>query len=82
MDKNTVNEFNLRPCKVDDKKAFFHKWSDRSEIIPPSPMVGGHSGGELKYTVGIVEYEDGTVHMHSADSIRFVDWKVAQHWFE
>lgn len=82
MDKRTVKEFNLRPCRVDDKKAFFHRWSDTSEIVCPSPMAGGHSGGVVKGTFGIVEHEDGTVKMYRLNEIKFVDWEVAKYWFE
>ena len=46
-------EVELRPCKVNGKKALFHTWSNKSKIVDPSPLMGGHNGGVLKWTVGI-----------------------------
>ncbi len=31
------------------------------DVIEPSPMIGGHPGGQIKYTLGLVEYTNGTV---------------------
>lgn len=69
-------QIETRPCKVKDKNAFFHRWSDISRVISPSVMVGGHPGGVVSKTVGIIEYvEDGTVHECYPDEIRFLDTK-------
>jgi len=66
----------LRPCKVKGKNAFFHKWSDVSSIIPPSAMVGGHTGGTVSRTIGIIEYiESGVVHECFPTEIIFLDTK-------
>lgn len=46
----------MRLCQAKGVKAIFHKWSEVSEIIPPSPMVGGRSGGVIQYTTAIVEF--------------------------
>lgn len=51
----------LRECVWAGEPAWFHRWVDKSEIIAPSPMVGGHNGGELRYTVGIIELKNGAV---------------------
>lgn len=67
----------MRPCvvatKEGDRKAFFHRWSEHSEVIGPSPLRGGHSGGTVRFTVAIVEYEDGKVGEISPEFIRFSD---------
>jgi hypothetical protein len=63
----------LRKCIVKDRPAYFHKWSDKSEIVPPSHMIGGHGGRVITLTVGIVEYEDGTVHECYPSEVRFTD---------
>lgn len=52
----------LRACKVNGIKAYFHRWVDKTKIVDPSPMVGGHSGGVIKQTIGIIEYESGEIH--------------------
>lgn len=50
-----------RPCYVDGERAMFHQWIIRAQVAPPSLMVGGHMGGQLCETFGLVEYEDGRV---------------------
>ena len=62
-----------RPCIVKGRKALFHGWSNKAEVIPPSPMVGGHPGGQLSQTVALVEYEDGSVHEAYPSEVRFLD---------
>lgn len=59
-------ETRLRPCyinirKGNKEKALFHCWSHFSNVIEPSLMVGGHPGGVIAYSTGIVELEDGKV---------------------
>ncbi|MDL2238159.1 hypothetical protein LJC56_10115 [Christensenellaceae bacterium OttesenSCG-928-K19] len=71
-----IIEHELRPCIVGCKSALFHKWADKSEIVYPSPMVGGHGGGVVAETVGIVEYTDGTIGEVQPAHIRFVDDKI------
>ena len=66
-------EMEKRPCIANGKNALFHCWSDRAEIIEPSPLVGGHDGGVMKWTVAIVEYEDGTVGEALPKNIKFLD---------
>ena len=51
----------MRLCTAKGRTAMFHCWEQVSKVIPPSPMRDGHQGGTLRYTVGIVEYEDGRV---------------------
>lgn len=75
--KIIVSNSEMRPCVVSTteggKKAFFHRWSEHSEVIGPSLLRGGHSGGTVRFTVAIVEYEDGTVENISPEAIRFTD---------
>ena len=63
----------IRPCIVDEKKALFHCWSQESEIIRPSPLKGGHSGGVVAGTFGIVEFENGDVCKVYPEKITFLD---------
>lgn len=74
-------EVELRPCKVNGKKALFHTWSNKSEIVDPSPLMGGHNGGVLKWTVGIIEFENGTVGECLPNSIQFLDNKLNDYSF-
>ena len=72
MGEITVRTSEYRPCFVDGKKALFHRWLEYAMVIEPSPMVGGHRGGEIKYTLAIVEYEDGTLDQVNPSRVRFV----------
>lgn len=75
-------EFNLRPCIVGHQRALFHCWEQRSEVILPSPMVGGHSGGVVSLNLGIIEREDGTIHEAYPEEIRFIDGAAKRYFLE
>ena len=69
-------ETRLRPCYVSiekgkKEKALFHCWSFKSTVVEPSIMVGGHPGGVIAYSTGIVELEDGRVIEVMPTSIAF-----------
>ena len=71
----------LRPCIANDKKALFHRWNERREIIAPSLLKGGHGGGVLQAVFGLVEYEDGTMAEIFPENIRFLDNKAKEYCF-
>lgn len=75
----TTSEY--RPCYVGDRKALFHKWGYSQRVVPPSLLKGGHSGGTISTTYGIVEYEDGKVAEVYPSDIRFVDNKLEGYAF-
>lgn len=67
----------LRPCYISVKKgkkekALFHGWNFVSNVVEPSPMIGGHPGGTIAYSTGIVELEDGRVIEVMPGNITFV----------
>lgn len=72
----------IRPCLVTGKKALFHRWFQSSEVVAPSPMVGGHPGGQLSMVLGLVEWEDGTVHAVPVWEIQFLDTRQEMADFE
>ena len=87
----------LRPCYVKtytynkkvrryvpegERKALFHGWFLFGQVLDPSPLVGGHAGGILHHTMGIIEFEDGTVHQVQAEDIRFIGNEFANYCFE
>ena len=43
---------NLRACLVDGRPGLFHCWEHRSDVIAPSPMIGGHPGGQISMVYG------------------------------
>lgn len=73
MDATFSIEAELRPCLVDGKRALWHEWTTRWEIVPPSIMTGGHGGGQVCASLALVEYEDGTVAEVYPSRIRFLD---------
>ena len=74
-------ETRLRPCYISIKKgkkekALFHgwnfvSWNFVSNVVEPSLMIGGHPGGVIAYSTGIVELEDGRVIEVMPTSITF-----------
>lgn len=89
-------EHSLRPCYVitykrdpkskrlekDTKiKALFHCWEQMSDVVSPSPMVGGHNGGIIAGLAGIVEREDGTIGRVRPEDIQFCDHKFNEYSF-
>ena len=42
-------------------------------------MIGGAPGGQISYTLGLVEFEDGSVSEVSPYKIRFLDNKTAEY---
>lgn len=50
-----------RACYVRGKKALFHRWGDKVRVYPE----------QMSNTVGIVEFEDGTVDEVFPREIRF-----------
>lgn len=73
----------LRPCLINEKiKALFHGWYTVSDIVGPSLMVGGHNGGIIVDVIGIVEYENGTIHPVLPEQIKFVDDKFQDYSFD
>ena len=74
-----VVKLEYRPCMVHDRKALFHRWADRAMPVPDSMLVGGHRAGQTWTVIGIIEYEDGTVHEAYPYEIRFVDHPMEEY---
>lgn len=73
----------LRPCMVNttgsrtgwgtETPALFHGFFQEAYVVPPSPMRGGHQGGQNAHIVAVVEYDTGEVEKVEAYRIRFLD---------
>lgn len=59
--------------KEGEEKGIFHKWMEEADVIAPSLMVGGHPGGQVARTLGIVEKENGEIMLVYPTIVRFVD---------
>lgn len=63
-----------RPCLVNNRKHWFLRWQDRKWVCDPSPMMGGHTGGQCQVTMAIVEdQETGQVAEVYPREVRFLD---------
>lgn len=72
----------LRPCIVNGKiKALFHRWQEETDVIAPSVLRGGHSGGEIKILYGIIEDETGQVAKVNPTVIKFTDDKIQEYYY-
>ena len=64
----------MKTCKYLHKEdwipAKFHGIYQRSEIVLPNPMIGGHQGGTLMFPVAVVEDSDG---LHEVEVWRVKD---------
>ena len=66
LTNHIIVENKLRPCIVIHRRGLFHKWEDRVDPAMPNR-------GEKRYTVGIIELDDGSVIQAYPKEIRFVD---------
>lgn len=74
----TFEQNEYRICKVEGKKALFHRWNEHCDVVEPSPMIGGTPGGQIKYITGIVEFEDGSIKEVYPAKITFKDNKLKE----
>ena len=61
----------LRPCYINGKRAFFHFWIKKKDIVMQS-----------EYVVGLVEFINGTVEEIGVERIQFCDNKLEEYCFE
>lgn len=78
----TITNSEHRTCTVDGKKALFHRWHEFCNLVDASIAIGGHPGGQIKYTLGTVEFEDGTIAEVAPHKIKFTDNLVNTTWAE
>lgn len=78
----TITNSEHRTCIVDGKKALFHRWHEYCGVVAASPMIGGAPAGQIRYTLGTVEFEDGTIKEVAPHKIQFTDDLVNRTWAE
>lgn len=76
----TFSQSEYRRCNVNGRKALFHRWHEFCKVVEAAPMIGGASAGQIKYTLGTVEYEDGSVEEVAPHKIIFEDERVKREW--
>lgn len=67
-----------RLCRVRGKMAIFHRWTKLATVVEPSPLIGGHPGGQTNITLAIVEYKNGKVEQVYPGEIKFKD--TQEYW--
>ena len=72
MKMNMRINWETRLCKVDGKLGYFHCFEQWANVIGESPLIGGHSAGQISQVYGIVEFEDGVKRVNPT-RIKFVD---------
>ena len=77
----TIRTSEMRPCLAGIKKALFHRWSDNAKVVAPGNAIGSFPGGQISYTVAIVELENGKIEEFSPDYITFLDNAFQQYVF-
>lgn len=70
-----MHENSNRKCIFKETVCTFHGFFQRSMVIEPSLMLGGHDGGVMAYPVAIIETEEGDVIEAQAVSIQFMENK-------
>lgn len=68
-----IPEDTRRPCFYNGRRAMFHRWTEYKTVLPPSPLVGGHCGGNVCILYGVIEMEDGECKLALPENIRFAD---------
>lgn len=71
--KFSIGFSEYRPCRVNGRKALFHRLADRAVVVGESALRGGHSAGQVWNVVAVVEYDDGTMHECYPHEVRFLD---------
>lgn len=69
-------KYQTRGCTVDGRPGYFHTWEQYSQVVPPSPLLGGHPGGTIAQVFGIVEFSDGVKRVEPYE-IKFTDEESA-----
>ena len=60
-----------RKCIFKKTVCTFHGFFQRSMVVEPSLVLGGHDGGVMAYPVAIIETEEGEVLEVGAMKIQF-----------
>ena len=90
FNENTITA-ERRLCVVKDRVGYFHGWEYYSDVFAPSLLKGGHPGGTVARTYGLVEFtlpeynnEATGVERVSPTDIVFLDDETAKtlRWYQ
>lgn len=69
-----------RPCKFENKNYIFHCFEQHSYVISPSPMIGGHPGGQVSAVFALIEDKKGNIYRVDATRVKFTDDKFLDYF--
>ena len=61
-----------RPCYFKGRRAMFHRWTEYKNVVPPSPLAGGHCGGNICVLYGLIETEDGSKYIIPYEDVKYL----------
>lgn len=70
-----------RTCRYEKKNYLFHCFEQHSYVISPSPMIGGHPGGQVSGVFAIIEDEKGNIYRVDPTTITFTDDEFSEYFF-
>ncbi len=70
-----------RTCRYENKNYLFHCFEQHSYVISPSPMIGGHPGGQVSGVFAIIEDGKGNIHRVDPTEITFTDDKFLEYFY-
>lgn len=71
-----------RPCKFENKNYIFHCFEQHSYVISPSPMIGGHPGGQVSGVFALIEDKKGNIYRVDATRVKFTDDKYHDYFLD
>lgn len=64
-----------RTCRYENENYLFHCFEQWSNVIGESPMIGGHSAGQISQVFALIEDGKGNIHRVDPTTITFTDDK-------
>lgn len=77
-----IEQNEYRPCIVGERKALFHRWTEFNNTVPGGITAIDPPPGQIKYTLGLIEYENGQVEEVKPYKIKFIDNKIQEYDFK
>ncbi len=69
-----------RTCTYEDEKYIFHCFEQWSNVIGESPMIGGHSAGQISNVFALIEDGKGNIYRVQPTMIKFTDNKYIDYF--
>lgn len=60
------------------ENCYFHRWFEEKTVLRPSPMIGGHPGGQCSKLYAIVETPEGFIKKVDPIAVVFKDDSISE----